>query len=110
MTDGFIEHIFNPTVIVRVGPGAIKHGKKWRRAVFGEVVAPGRVILKAYDDDVDAAFFQAVMRELHKDGFQVASFDRLTGPPRTIEVDLGPRGAVRMRVHYHREPVLAHSA
>ncbi len=108
--DGFIERIYRPTIIVRAGPETTRHGKPYRRSVFGEVTWPGRVTLKGYDDDLDAAFFRAVMRKLWAGGFHLVEFERMGPPRRTIEIDLGPKGVLRMRVRYAQEPVLAAAA
>lgn len=107
MLEGFVEHIAGPTIIIRVGPDARAHGKRYRRSVFGEVIDARRVILKGYDDDVDPEFFSSIMRQLHLAGFQEVSFDRMGPPRRTLTVVVGPGGAVSMSVHYHREPKLA---
>ncbi len=101
--DGFIERIERPSVIVRVGAGAKGKPDKWERAVFGEVIAPDRVVLKAYDQPLSAAIFTAIMVTLHHNGFRFAEFERMGPPRRTITVALSDKGAERMTWRYHAD-------
>lgn len=100
--DGFIEHISNPTIILRMGESTDRKGKAYERTVFAEVRG-WRVKIKGYAGEVDPAFFTAVMRKLYRASFSFAIFERLKGRHRTITFKLGPNGAESMSIEYHAD-------
>lgn len=107
MVDAFVEHISNPTVVVRAGEGTTEPPMKYTRTIFGERVRRGHLVLKGYDRELDTAFFRAIMRVLFQDGFRVVQFERMKGRPRTVFLTLCKDGVAQSLTVFHRAPAPA---